>query len=190
MMNSLHTKNMKKLSDNFNLDKYGLHVRMVRLVDAEFIVKLRTDAKLGRYIHATSNDVSQQIEWLYAYKEREVRGEDYYFVFESPTGIPVGVERIYDIKDESFTVGSWVFDKESPKGAAILSDIILKEIAWELFPEKDCLWDNMKGNVNVVHYALSYHPTLLRETETQLFFLCTKENFERYKKLYLRMLTK
>lgn len=181
---------MIKLPENYELDRYGLHVRLVREEDAEFIVRLRTDAKLGRYIHHTDNSVAKQKEWLDAYKEREKKGEDFYFVFECPVGVPVGVERIYDINDEAFTVGSWVFDKESPKGAAILSDIILKEIAWDLYPEKDCLWDNMKENVNVVRYALSFHPTLLRETETQLFFLCTKENFERYKKLYMRMLTK
>lgn len=175
------------ITENFELDRYGLHLRMVRMEDAEFIVKLRTDPKLGHYIHATSNDVSKQREWLAAYKKREERSEDYYFVFETPVGNPVGVMRIYDISDNAFTIGSWVFDKNSPKGAAILADLIVKEIGWELFPDKVCLWDNMKGNTNVIRFGLSFHPTLIKETETQLFFSCTKENFEKSKQIYLRM---
>ena len=181
---------MTKLPSNFELDRYGLHVRLVREEDAEFIVRLRTDSKLGHYIHATSSDVSKQIEWLQAYKERELRGKDYYFVFEVPQDHPVGVMRIYDISNDAFTIGSWVFDKSSPKGAAILADLIVKEIGWELFPDKVCLWDNMKGNTNVIRFGLSFHPTLIRETDTQLFFSCRKENFERTKQLYLRMYTK
>ena len=49
---------MIKLSSDFNLDKYGLHVRLVNEDDAEFIVSLRTDPKLSRFIHDTGNDVS------------------------------------------------------------------------------------------------------------------------------------
>lgn len=158
--------------------------------DAEFIVKLRTDEKLGRFIHSTSSDVSKQVEWLRSYKERELRGEDYYFVFETPKDQPVGVMRIYDISNDAFTIGSWIFNKTSPKGAAILADLIVKEIGWELFPEKVCLWDNMKGNTNGIRFGLSFHPVLIKETDTQLFFFCTKENFEKYKHLYLRMYTK
>ncbi len=181
---------MNKLPEKFELDRYGLHLRFVREDDAEFIVRLRTDEKLGRYIHYTDSSIEKQKSWLTEYKKREENGEDYYFVFETPIGNPIGLMRIYDISDTAFTIGSWVFDKSSPKGAAILADLIVKEIGWELFPDKVCLWDNMKGNTNVIRFGLSFHPTLIRETDTQLFFSCRKENFEKTKQLYLRMYTK
>ena len=44
-------KTMKKLPSNFVLDKYGLHARLVCEDDAAFIVKIRTNENLSRYIH-------------------------------------------------------------------------------------------------------------------------------------------
>jgi hypothetical protein len=44
---------MTPLPSNFELDRYGLHVRLVREEDAEFILSLRTDPKLSRFIHPT-----------------------------------------------------------------------------------------------------------------------------------------
>ena len=71
----------KKLPKGFTLDKYGLHVRLVNEDDAAFIVKLRTDERLGQFIHATSPDVEQQKAWIRKYKEREAEGLEYYFIF-------------------------------------------------------------------------------------------------------------
>ena len=51
---------MPHLPSNFTLDRYGLHVRLVREEDAEFIVKLRTNEHNSRYIHDTVADVEQQ----------------------------------------------------------------------------------------------------------------------------------
>lgn len=178
---------MNKLPQIFELDRYGLHVRLVREEDAEFIVRLRTDEKLGKYMHTTDSNVDMQVAWLKEYKKRESDGLDYYFVFESPMNCPIGVMRIYNVTETTFTIGSWVFSKDSPKGAAILADLITKEIGHELFPESSCLWDNMKGNTNVIRFGLSFRPTLIRETDTHLYFSCSKENFEKHKKVYLRM---
>ena len=69
---------MTKLPENFELDRYGLHVRLVREEDAEFIVKLRTNERNARFIHATSPNIEHQQEWIRNYKEREINGVDYY----------------------------------------------------------------------------------------------------------------
>ena len=47
---------MNKLNSNFKLEKYGLEVRFVEEKDAQFILGLRTDSRLGRYISETSLD--------------------------------------------------------------------------------------------------------------------------------------
>jgi hypothetical protein len=46
---------MKKLPNNFTLDRYGLHTLLVNEDDAEFIVNLRTDPRLSK---AYSSDFS------------------------------------------------------------------------------------------------------------------------------------
>jgi RimJ/RimL family protein N-acetyltransferase len=121
---------MNKLPENFELDKYGLHVRLVREEDAEFIVKLRNDPKKARYISVTSNCVDDQIRWIKSYKEREKEGKDYYFIY-SYQGQLAGVNRIYEIENNHFIHGSWVFVDDIPPYCALAAGIIARELAFE-----------------------------------------------------------
>ncbi|GHT61866.1 hypothetical protein AGMMS50239_13750 [Bacteroidia bacterium] len=67
---------------------------------AEFIVALRTDPRLSRYIHETSPGIENQKEWIRNYKNREAEGVDYYFMF-SVDSVRQGLARIYDITEDS-----------------------------------------------------------------------------------------
>lgn len=121
---------MKKLPADFEIDKYGLHVRFVNESEPDFILKLRTNEKLSRFIHSTDNDIDKQKEWIRSYKIREANAEDYYFIFYKDE-IPVGLNRIYGIHDNVFTTGSWVFDENVPFECAIAASIITRELAFE-----------------------------------------------------------
>jgi hypothetical protein len=121
---------MTKLPENFELDRYGLHVRLVREEDAEFIVKLRNDPQKGRYISVTSNSVDDQIRWIKLYKKRECEGKDYYFIY-SYQGQLAGVNRIYEIEDNHFIHGSWVFGDNTPPYCALAAGIIARELAYD-----------------------------------------------------------
>lgn len=178
---------MRHLDDNFSEERYGLHVRFVNETDAEFIVRLRTDPKLSRFLHPTSPDVSLQQQWITRYRERQHNGEDFYFMFEKPVGVRAGVCRIYDIEADSFTIGSWLFAPEAPAGAAILADIITRETAFARFPNKSLRFDVRKGNTNVLRYQATFHPTLLGEDDLNYYYELSHDNFERYKRLHLRM---
>lgn len=180
-------KGPDKLSPNFVLDKYGLHIRLVEAQDADFILKLRTDPRLGRFLNTTKPDKKAQISWIKEYKKREQAGLDYYFIFEKPVGVPLGVCRIYDIKDTEFTIGSWLFSPDAPVGSAILADIITREIAFGFMPQKKLKFDVKCGNVNVLRYQYTYKPTVIQEDVEDILFELSKENFEKYKKLHLRM---
>ena len=176
---------MKNLPANLEYDRYGLHVRLVREEDAEYIVNLRTNPEKNKYIHATSNDVDAQRTWLRAYKNREAEGKDYYFIF-SYQGENIGVARIYEIEENRFTSGSWLA-YSNVVGVGVLCDIISREIAFELYPDSINYFDVRKGNKNVIRYHQSYHPTLYKEDEDNVYFSLTRQNFEKYKQLYIRM---
>ena len=178
---------MNTLPADFTTKRYGLHVRLVQESDAKFILSLRTNEKLARFINATSADVSQQIAWTRNYKKREASGTDYYFVFEKPQGTPVGVCRIYDVEPGRFTTGSWLFSPSAPVGASILADIITREIAWELWPDAVQFFDVKKDNTTVNKYHTTFRAEIIRETEDDCFYSCTRENFEKRKTLHLRM---
>ena len=126
---------MNKLPENFELDRYGLHIRLVKEEDAEFIVRLRTDEKLSKFIHSTKNDIQKQIDYIKDYKEREARGEDYYFIF-SYQHQTVGVARLYNINERHFTFGSWLFLPNIPFWIPAAGAVISREIGFE-FLEKD-----------------------------------------------------
>lgn len=178
---------MNKLPEKFELDRYGLHVRLVREGDAEFIVRLRTDVRLGRYIHATANDVEKQREWIKEYQKREAAGKEYYFIFETSAGNPLGVYRLYEITEESFTSGSWIFLPNAPLGASMVAFIIAREIAWEIVPNSKNLYDIKKANKSVLQFTGTFEPKLIRETEDTLYFKNTKDDFEKHKTPILRM---
>ena len=63
------------------IEKYGLKARLVEEQDAAFILSLRTDPKLSRFLHPTENDEEKQRAYIRGYKEREKQGKDYYFIF-------------------------------------------------------------------------------------------------------------
>lgn len=174
------------LTKGFTLNRYGLDVRYVNEDDAEFIIDLRTDPKLSRYINATKPDIQAQKDWILKYKERESQGLDYYFIFEK-NGIKLGLCRIYDIKQNEFTVGSWLFSPDAPKGAAILADIITREIAYESFPDKKLYFDVRKDNINVLRYQAAFHPEIIEEDDLSIYYTQSKELFNKTKRMILRM---
>ena len=177
---------MNSLPSNFELDRYGLHVRLVRKEDAEFIVRLRTDSKLGLYIHSTSSDVTKQIEWIREYKKREEAGTDYYFIFGAENDL-YGVCRIYNITQRSFTTGSWVFKSGAPKNAAIKASLITNEIAWDLFPNSIQYFDTRKENLAVVRYN-KILADVVKEDEDTFYFETTKSLFARRSVRLYRMI--
>lgn len=176
------------LPEDFTLDRYGLHVRFVNEDDAGFILGLRTDSKLGQYISATNGDIEKQKEWTRQYKIRERQGLDYYFMFEKPLGNRLGVSRIYEIKKETFQTGSWIFKKDAPFGSALLGDIICHELAYELFPDGVNFHDIKKDNFSVNKYADQFNPQFIFETELTRYYINRRENYLKYKDIYLQKL--
>ena len=179
----------KILSSDFNLSKYGLECRLVNTDDSEFIVSLRTDPELSKYIHSTSSSVESQVQWIKQYKERESKGLDYYLIY-SINGIRIGAERIYDIEGENFKIGSLIFSKDAPLGASILGDIITREIGFDILGFKTNNFEVMKENKGVNSYHLRYKPRLYKEDCEQYYYELSKENFDKYKQIYLKMFNK
>lgn len=177
---------MMQLPVDFYLDKYGLQVRFVNESDADFIVRLRTDKELSQFLHPISPDVDIQRMWIREYKLREKEGQDYYFVF-SLSGEILGLERIYDIRNDSFTHGSLVFDRSAPLGTSILADIITREIAFEILDLSKNYFDVRKGNINVRNYHQRYNPVFLQEDSESYYYLLEKANFECNKNKYLKL---
>lgn len=180
---------MNKLLETYEIDKYGLHARLVREEDAEFIVRLRTNERNARFIHATENSVEKQVEWINQYKVREAKGEDYYFVFYSQEQ-PVGLIRIYDIDYEAkkATAGSWVCEPDLPMQIPISILIICREILFDVLGlEKDC-FDVRKGNKHVQRVHMMMGAEIVAEDELNYYFELPKEVFDEKKQEIINLL--
>lgn len=168
---------MIKLPENFELDRCGIHVRLVQESDAEFITALRSNAKLGRYIHANSGDVEAQKQWTREYKKREAEATDYYFIFFKEDK-PIVLCRLYNIDwvHLTYTSGSWLSVPGTDYEAVMTCSVIMGEIAQDILGLLVDIYDVRKGNAQVLNFhrkiacAMQYG-----ETELDYLFMSTPE---------------
>jgi hypothetical protein len=179
---------MQQLPENFTLERYGLQVRLVTEEDAEFIVSLRTDSRLSRHIHYTSPNLSQQKQWIRDYKLREAAGLDYYFLF-SINNQALGLARIYDITEDTFTQGSWVFSPDAVLGASVLGNIISSEIGFEFLDKKIEFSDARRDNTTH-RYVKSFHPEVIKTDEQNIYYKINPDDFNRGKQRHISQCVK
>lgn len=113
---------------HYTIQRGSYRLRPVRLEDAGFIIGLRTDPELSRFINMTAPDISRQEEWLREYFERQA---DYYFVIEDlRTGGREGTLGIYDVDEERQAAewGRWIVRRGSK--AAVPSGCLAFDLAF------------------------------------------------------------
>lgn len=86
--------------------------------DAEKILNLRTDAKKGRFLSATSNSIESQPAWLRPYTEQSC------FIIQRD-GEVVGIVHLYDTRVRSIYWGSWIIAESQPAHVAIEAPLIV-----------------------------------------------------------------
>ena len=122
---------MKKLPENFSLEKYGLKVRLVNENDAEFILSLRANPNRTKYMITLDYDIERQKKWIQEYKKREKKGLDFYFIYSNNEDRPIGVNRISHVDINSKTAKfSSLIVVEGLKYEALIMVIIMNEIAF------------------------------------------------------------
>jgi RimJ/RimL family protein N-acetyltransferase len=93
---------------SINVTCVRYRLRPVTLEDAAFIVELRSDPVLNRYLHEISPRVEDQAAWLERYF---VRPDEYYFVVEdTDSGERHGTIGIYDVEKAAASAewGRWI----------------------------------------------------------------------------------
>jgi hypothetical protein len=179
------------LPPDFTMEKYGLFARFVNEDDAGFIIKLRTNPNLGKFIHDTDSSCEKQLEWIRNYKVRERKGEDYYFIFYKEEE-RVGLYRLYGIHDTTFTSGSWVFSPDASFECCIAASIMLRELAFEqMGMELEDGWDGVHvNNKKVIKFnkmiGLKETGRFMDVKGEYLTMQMTKDDFEKNKPKLLK----
>lgn len=164
------------LPGNFELNRYGLHTRLVVEDDAEFIVQLRTNPVLGRFIHSTDNDVEKQKEWIRNYKEKEKAGREYYFIHYIE-GAPFGLSRLYGIEEDHCTEGSWVCRPIDDFSKSVASLVVTREILFENLGLDYDIFDVRKENKKVQKIHKISGAINTGETELDYLYKLTRDAF-------------
>ena len=101
------------MKHSIRVEGEAFRLRPVSTDDAPFIIKLRTDPRLGKYLHTTSPSVDDQIAWTRRYYERE--GDWYFIVEQASNGEPHGAVAIYNYEagDASAEWGRWILKRGS-----------------------------------------------------------------------------
>lgn len=155
----------------------SIEIRLVEEKDAPFIVELRRNPKLNRFLSPTSPNVTDQEQWINGYKQRESEKKEFYFLI-SENGENRGLYRIYNINNFSFTIGSWLFTKCDQVNLPILSDLVLSDFGFNLLKLPVLLYDVRKENRKVIHYHLLKNPLIYNEDELNFYYLLQNKDWE------------
>ena len=178
-----------KLPSNFSLNKYGISVRLVEEKDAEFILNLRVDSDLDTYMRKVPNEINGQIKWLREYKIREIEGLEYYFIYHF-NGLPIGVNRMKNIREDSWMGASLIFKKDCAPGTPILATLIQYYIGFEILDKSVHFGDLLKGNKKAIRFNEFLGSDFIYEDEDIFYVILSKKTYyktkEKVEKIFLK----
>lgn len=178
---------MNKISSNFEFDRYGLHVRLVQVKDARFILDLRTNPILSKHLHVVNNNLKEQEDWIAAYKLREQQGVDYYFIYEKDNE-PIGVNRLYNIESNQATAGSWICKPGIDEILPIYTIVLLRDIMFEVLNLDVDNFDVRKGNKKVQKCHELFGAQKYDEDIENIYYKLTKEDYLKHRNKILTFL--
>lgn len=176
-----------KLDNTFKLNRYGIFARLADEKDSEFLLSLRTDEKLSRFLHATDNSLEKQRQWMRAYKKREMEGTDYYFIY-SIGDTPFGANRIYDIKDNVGTGGSWICKRQTEPEYSVATLLIMRDIMFEVLGLEYDKFDVRKKNTHVQKLHILMGAKKIGETTLDDLFILNKKDYAENKRNIINIL--
>lgn len=133
---------------SLSIEGFRYRLRPIARSDAAFVVGLRRDPELGRYLHRTSDRVADQEAWLEAYFERP--GDHYFVVEEIRSGEAVGTVGLYDSDGRRAEWGRWLIRKDAP--AAVESALLVYRAAFEGLGLEEVYCRTVAENAKVVSF--------------------------------------
>lgn len=132
------------------IEGFAYRLRPICDKDAEFIINLRSDPELNRFLHSTSASLASQLAWLNQYYERP---GDWYFVLERRSNnFSEGLISIYDLDSQQVSAewGRWILRKGSI--AAVESAWLIYRCAFEQLCLREVYCRTVAENESVVSF--------------------------------------
>jgi len=160
------------------LEARTIRLRLVDINDAEFILRLRRDDRYNRFLTQVSDDIAAQVSWIESYKDEEAKGRQYYFIIERLDGTPCGTVRVYDLKESSFSWGSWILNEDKTRYAALESAFLIYKFGFDSLKYEQSHFEVMKGNDGVVSFHKKMGAIEVGQDEINFYFNIDKAAVE------------
>lgn len=82
---------------DYKLEGKYVNLRSVTEDDAEFILEIRNNPQISKYLPPLNVTIEQQRQWI---TKQRADKDSYYFILETPDLAPIGTLSIYDIVDD------------------------------------------------------------------------------------------
>lgn len=152
----------------------NVNVRDVEIDDADFILSLRCDDKKSKYLHKTEYNIQKQQDYIKHYKTLD---NEWYFIIEDKNCKPIGTYRIYDLRKDSFCIGSWLMVETATPEQVIEGEYLVKMFAFEKTGFDKFHFDVRKENKKVIRFHKMLGAKIVDENDIDYFFECTKEDY-------------
>lgn len=163
----------------------GKHVylKAVEEADAEFIIKLRNDENISKFLPRIPMDIIGQIKWI---KYQQSLENDYYFIIWDILGNRIGTISIYDINGDLGESGRTASFGNPIQN--IEASILLLDFSFDVLGLKKIICHVFKDNHSVLRYneKLGYEwvgEKCVNGNEMKEGLL-TKERYDEYVQFY------
>jgi len=184
-----NTHDFKKI-----VGKY-VNLREVEIKDCAFILKLRTNEKLSKYINQTSSDLQRQIDYINKYKSLE---NEWYFIIENKKEEPLGTIRIYPYPDYpkypeyseagNLGTGSWLMKDGSSPLESIESDYLVKEFFFNVLNINFTPMEINKENKTVIVFQNKWGNKMIGDIGHSYTFRLYKDDYLKNKSYFNKFL--
>jgi hypothetical protein len=179
----------KYLRSIARLDGPNLRLRLVQAEDSEYIYTLRMCKTLNQYLSHVSGTADDQIEWINRYKERERASEEFYYVIERCDNANCcGLVRLYELREDSFTWGSWILDQNKPAKAALESAVLIYELGFGLLNRSKATFDVRRDNIRTISFHQRFGATQTHTDDMDAHFIYPRKRFQQDRASHYRVL--
>ena len=151
-----------------------MNLRTAEITDAEFILSLRLNKELGRYLKKTDPSIEQQKIWI---EQKQRKKNDYHMIIELKDTTRVGIIAVYDIKDSVFEWGRWIITPNSPIYISIESCYLAYDFAFNTLGLNITKSKIKKNNITVLGFHLNYGAKIIKEGDVYVYISYHKNNF-------------
>lgn len=139
-----------------------ISLRTVRSEDAEFILSLRLNPELNRFINKVDNNLEKQIQWINDQKERK---NDYYFIVHKKNRQPIGTISLYNIANSEGEFGRWIITGNSLE--ALESAILIHDFGFNTLGLNRVISKTHSENIKVINFHKRFGADISPETVVQ-----------------------